>query len=130
MSWPRNVAERDRWKFQLQIKGRAVVERDFYDTREGAIALRKVACSLQPSTTSARAGQANTRGIRGKVGSICGAKVGATDGNDGKQTKDRVDHDGRNLISGGSAVGYWLAGRDDLHAFELQQDKCVDIIVE
>ena len=47
-----------------------------------------------------------------------------------KKTKDRVDHDGRNLISGGSAVGYLLSGRNDLHAFELQQDKCVDIIVE
>ena len=89
-----------------------------------------MSCGLQPSTTSERAGQANTSGIRGKVRSICGAKVGATDGNDGKKTKDRVDHDGRNLISGGSAVGYLLSGRNDLHAFELQQDKCVDIIVE
>lgn len=64
-----------------------------------------MSCGLQPSTTSERAGQANTSVTRGKVRSICGAKVGATDGNDGKKTKDRVDHDGRNLISGGSAVG-------------------------
>ena len=33
---------------------------EFYDTRGGAIALRKVACRLQPSTTAARARQANT----------------------------------------------------------------------
>ena len=68
--------------------------------------MRKVACGLQPSTTTARAGQANTGGIRGKVRSICGAKVDATDGNDGKHTKGGVDYDRRNLIRGGSVVGY------------------------
>ena len=68
--------------------------------------MRKVACGLQPSTTTARAGQANTGGIRGKVRSICGAKVGATDGNDGKHTKGGIDYDRRNLIRGGSVVGY------------------------
>jgi hypothetical protein len=68
--------------------------------------LRKVACGLQPSTTTARAGQATTGGIRGKVRSICGAKVGATDGNDGEHKKGGVDYDRRNLIRGGSVVGY------------------------
>ena len=68
--------------------------------------MRKVACGLQPSTTTARAGQTNTGGIRGKVRSICGAKVGATDGNDGKHTKGGVDYDRRNLIKDGSVVGY------------------------
>jgi len=65
-----------------------------------------VACGLQPSTTTARAGQANTGGIRGKVRSICGAKVGATYGNDGEHTKGGVDYDRQNLIRGGSVVGY------------------------
>ena len=68
--------------------------------------MRKVACGLQPSTTTARAGQANTGGIRGKVRSICGAKVDATDGNDGKHTKGGIDYDRQNLIRGGSVVGY------------------------
>jgi len=40
------------------------------------------------------------------VRSICGAKVGATDGNDGKHTKGGIDYDRRNLIRGGSVVGY------------------------
>jgi len=40
------------------------------------------------------------------VRSICGAKVGATDGNDGEHTKGGVDYDCRNLIRGGSVVGY------------------------
>jgi len=53
-----------------------------------------------------RAGQANTGGIRGKVRGICGAKVGATDGNDGKHTKGGIDYDHQNLIGCGSAVGY------------------------
>ena len=68
--------------------------------------MRKVACGLQPSTTIARVGQANTGGIRGKVRNICGAKVGATDGNDGKHTKGGIDYDRRNLIRGGSVVRY------------------------
>ena len=68
--------------------------------------MRKVACGLQPSTTTARAGQANTGGTRGKVRGICGAKVGATYGNDGEHTKGGVDYDRRNLIRGGSVVGY------------------------
>ena len=72
--------------------------------------MRKVACGLQPSTTTARAGQANTSGIRGKVRSICGAKVGATDGNDGKHTKGGIDYDRRNLIRGDSVVGYRSTG--------------------
>ena len=59
-----------------------------------------------------RAGQANTGGTRGKVRSICGAKVGATDANGGKHTKGSIDYDRPNLIRGGSAVGYrshaWL----------------------
>ena len=33
-------------------------------------------------------------------------KVGATDGNDGKHTKGGIDFDRRNLIRGGSVVGY------------------------
>ena len=84
-------------RFAVDLSGarprRTVVERDFYDTRGGAIPLRKVACGLQPSTTTARARQANTNGIRGKVRSICGAKVGATYGNDGEHTKGGVDYD-------------------------------------
>ncbi len=36
--------------------------------------------------------QANTGGIRGKVRSICGAKVGATYGNDGEHTKRQLDY--------------------------------------
>ena len=37
--------------------------------------------------------------------SAVGAKVGATDGNDGKHTKGGVDYDRRNLIRDGSVVG-------------------------
>ena len=37
---------------------------------------------------------------------VTGAKVGATDGNDGKHTKGGVDYDRRNLIRDGSVVGY------------------------
>ena len=37
---------------------------------------------------------------------ICGAKVCATYGNDGEHTKIGVDYDHRNLIRGGSAIGY------------------------
>ncbi len=72
------------------------------------VSCHKVACGLQPSSTTARAGQANTGGIRGKVRGLCGAKVGATDGNGGKYTKGGIDYDRRNLIRGGSVVGYWL----------------------
>ena len=68
--------------------------------------MHKVACGLQPSTTTACAGQANTGGIRGKLRGICGAKVGATYGNDGEHTKGVVDYDRPNLIMGGSGVGY------------------------
>ena len=68
--------------------------------------MRKVACGLQPSTTAARARQANTGGIRSKVRGTCGAKVGATDGNDEKHTKGGIDYDRPNLIRGGSVVGY------------------------
>jgi len=42
------------------------------------------------------------------VRSICGTKVGATHGNDGKHTKGGVDYNRRNLIRGGSVVGYRL----------------------
>ena len=92
--------------------------------------MRKVACGLQPSTTTARAGQANTGGIRGKVRSICGAKVDATDGNDGKHTKGGIDYDRPNLIRGGSAVGYrsislkpilprlWFHGNQEVSALQ------------
>ena len=69
-----------------------------------------MAFELQPSTTTARAGQANTGGIRGQVRGTCGAKVGATDGNDGKYTKVGIDYDRQNLIWGGSAVGHQSGG--------------------
>ena len=84
--------------------------------------MRKVACGLQPSTTTARAGQANTGGIRGKVRSICGAKVGATYGNDGEHTKGGVDYDRRNLIRGGSVVGYRSAG-EGIRTLDIQLGK-------
>ena len=55
--------------------------------------MSKMACGLQPSTAAARAGHANTGGIRGKVRGTCGAKVGATDRNVGKHTKGVIDYD-------------------------------------
>jgi len=53
-----------------------------------------MAFGLQQSTTTERTGQANTGGIRGQVRGTCGAKVGATDGNDGKYTKFGIDYKG------------------------------------
>jgi len=61
----------------------------FYDTSGIAITLCKVACGLQQSTTTARAGKANTSWILGKVRSICGAKVVATDGSGGTHERRR-----------------------------------------
>ena len=88
--------------------------------------MRKVACGLQPSTTTARAGQANTGGIRGKVRSICGAKVDATDGNDGKHTKGGIDYDRQNLIRGGSVVGYRSLTPEEFAALSQRNEVPVD----
>ena len=51
---------------------------------------------------------------------ICGAKVGATDGNVGKHTKGGIDYDRRNLIRGGSAVGHRSGTRLQLSEIDLR----------
>ena len=81
-------------KFSTPARATSCCRAKFYDTRGSAIALCKMAFGLQPSTTTARAGQANTGGIRGQVRGTCGAKVGATDGNDGKYKKVGTDYEG------------------------------------
>ena len=63
-----------------------------------------MACGLQPSTTATRAEQAKTNWSV-KVRGIYDAKVGATDGNDKKHTRDKIDYDTQNLIKG------WLYSR-------------------
>ena len=67
--------------------------------------MRKVACGLHPLTTASGWQESSSR-IRVKVRNIYAANAGGTDGNDRQDTKDGIDYDRRNLVTGGYAVGH------------------------